>query len=55
MFPESTEEFFSKVVPYPVSSCLGNHRVFFGSLVLSQPSGSSDLLSEDEDEFVIYV
>jgi hypothetical protein len=37
-------------VPYPVSSCLGNHRVFFGSLVLSQPSGSSDILSEDDDE-----
>jgi hypothetical protein len=49
-FLSPTEEFFSKVVPYPVSSCLGNHRVFFGSLVLSQPSGSSDLLSEYEDK-----
>jgi hypothetical protein len=45
-----TEEFFSKDVPYPIYSCLGNHRVFFGSLVLSQPSGRDDLLSEDEDE-----
>jgi hypothetical protein len=45
-----TEEFSSKDVPYPVSSCLGNHRVFFGSLVLSQPLGSSDILSEDEYE-----
>jgi hypothetical protein len=50
-FLSPTEEFFSKVVPYPVSSCLGNHKVFFGSLVLSQPLRSSDLLSEDEDEF----
>jgi hypothetical protein len=41
-FPSPKEEFFSKVVPYPISSCLGNHRVFLGSLVLSQPSGSSD-------------
>jgi hypothetical protein len=49
-FTSPTEEFFSEVVPFPVSSCLGNHRVFFGSLILSQPSGSSDLLSEYEDE-----
>jgi hypothetical protein len=36
-----TEEFLSRheVVPYLVSSCLGNHSIFLGSLVLSQPSG----------------
>jgi hypothetical protein len=45
-----TEEFSSKVVPYPIFSCLGNHRVFFGTLFLSHISGSNDLLSEDEDE-----
>jgi hypothetical protein len=49
-FLSLTKDFFSKVVPYPVSFCLGNHRVFFGYLVLSQPSGSSDILSEYEDE-----
>jgi hypothetical protein len=43
-------EFSSNVVPYPVSSCLGSHRVFFGSLVLPQPSGRNDILSEDENE-----
>jgi hypothetical protein len=49
-FLSLTEEFLSKVVPYPISSCLGNRRVFLGSLFLSQTSGSSDFLSEDEDE-----
>jgi hypothetical protein len=49
-FLSLTEEFFSKVVPYPISPFLGNRRVFFGSLILSHPSGSNDLLSEDEDE-----
>jgi hypothetical protein len=47
-FLSLTEAFFPKAMPYPVSSCLGIHRVFFGSLVLSHPSGSSDLLSEYE-------
>jgi hypothetical protein len=37
-------------MPCPVSSCLENHRVFFGYLVHSQPLGRNDLLSEDEDE-----
>jgi hypothetical protein len=40
-----------EVLPYLVSSSLGNHKVFLGSLILSQPSGSNDFLSEDEDEF----
>jgi hypothetical protein len=45
-----TEEFFSKAMPYLVSSCFGNHRVFLGSLVLSQSSRSTDLVSEEEDK-----
>jgi hypothetical protein len=45
-----TGEFFSKVVPYPVSPCLGNLRVFFGPIVLSQSSGRNDIISEDEDK-----
>jgi hypothetical protein len=49
-FLSLTKEFFSKAMPYLVSSCLGNHKVFFRSLVLSQPSGRIDVLSEDEDE-----
>jgi hypothetical protein len=44
------QEFFSKVVPCPVFSCLGNHRVLFGSLVLSHHSRGSDILNEFEDE-----
>jgi len=39
-----------KVAPYHISSSLGNHKVFLGSLIFSQPSGSSDILSEDEDK-----
>jgi hypothetical protein len=49
-FLSPTEKFSSKAVPYPVSSCFRNHRVFFGSLVLPQPSGRNDILSEDENE-----
>jgi hypothetical protein len=49
-FLNPMEDCLSKVVPYHVSSCLGNHRVFLGSLVLSKPSGSSDFLSKDEDD-----
>jgi hypothetical protein len=50
LFLSPTEYFLANSVPYPVSSCLGNHRVFLASLVLSRPSGSSDLLHEDEDD-----
>jgi hypothetical protein len=48
------EEFFSrsKVFPYPISSCLENHHVFLGSLISSQHSGSSDILSKDEEQVV---
>jgi hypothetical protein len=53
-FLSTTNKFFYKAVPYPVSSYLENHRVFFGSLVLSQPSRSNDLLSEDDDEPVSF-
>jgi hypothetical protein len=35
---------------YLVSPRFINHRVFLGSLVLSHPLGSSDLISEDEYE-----
>jgi hypothetical protein len=49
-FLSLTMEFFSKAMPYSISSYLENHRVFFGSIVLSHPSGSSDNLSEDEYE-----
>jgi hypothetical protein len=49
-FPKLMNMFFSKAVPYPVSSCLGKHRVFLGSLVLSQPSGNNELMNEDEDK-----
>jgi hypothetical protein len=50
------KEFFSrpKVIPYLISSSLGNHQAFLGSLISSQHLGSGDILSEDEDEFVIY-
>jgi hypothetical protein len=41
-----------EVVPYLVSSSLGNHKVSLGSLIFSQPLGSSDILSEDEDDVV---
>jgi hypothetical protein len=44
------EEFFSKAMPYPISSCLANHRVLLGSLFLSHPSRRSDFLSEDEEK-----
>jgi hypothetical protein len=36
-FLSPMKDFFSKVVPYSISSYLCNRRVFFGSLVLSQP------------------
>jgi hypothetical protein len=51
------EEFSSRheVVPYHISPCLGNQHVFLGSLILSQPSGISDFLSEDEDEPSFYI
>jgi hypothetical protein len=50
LFLSPIEEFLFKAMPYPVSPRLGNHRVFLRSLVLSQPSGSIYLSSEDEDE-----
>jgi hypothetical protein len=44
--------FFSglEVVPYLISSSLGNHQIFLGSLISSHPSGSDDVSSEDEDD-----
>jgi hypothetical protein len=45
-----TKSFLSEVMPYPISSCLGNHRFFLGYLVLSHPSRSRDFISEDEDD-----
>jgi hypothetical protein len=39
-----------EVLPYLVSSSLGNRKVFLGSLILSHPSGSNDFLGEDEYE-----
>jgi hypothetical protein len=43
---------FSKpeVFPYLISPSPGNHRFFLGSLISSQISRSSGILSEDEDE-----
>jgi hypothetical protein len=45
------EDFFSryKVVPYPISSCLENNQVFLRSIISSQHSGSSEILSKDEE------
>jgi hypothetical protein len=37
-------------VPYLISSSQGNPRVFLGSLIYSQSSGSNDHANEDEDE-----
>jgi hypothetical protein len=37
-------------IPYLISSSLGNHQAFLGSLISSQHLGSGDILSEDEDE-----
>jgi hypothetical protein len=37
-----------EVVPDLISSSLGNHKVFLGSLIFSQPSWSNDILSNDE-------
>jgi hypothetical protein len=39
-----------EVIPYHVSSSLGNHKVFLGSLIFSHPSGSSNILREYEDK-----
>jgi hypothetical protein len=39
-----------KFVPYLISSPLGNHGVFFGSIISSQLSRSSGFLSKGEDE-----
>jgi hypothetical protein len=35
-------------MPYLISSSLGNHQIFLGSLISSHPSWSSDVSSEDE-------
>jgi hypothetical protein len=37
-------------MPYLISSFLENHHVFLGSLISSQHSGSSDILSKDEEQ-----
>jgi hypothetical protein len=42
----------AEVVSYHVSSSMGNHKVFLGSLIFSQPLGSSNILREYEDELL---
>jgi hypothetical protein len=46
------EDSFSrpKVVPYLISPSQGIFRVFLGSLISSQSSGSSGVIKEDEDK-----
>jgi hypothetical protein len=39
-----------EVVPYLISSTLGNHRVFLGSFISSQYLESSDHVNEEDDE-----
>jgi hypothetical protein len=39
-----------EVVPYLLSSSLGNHAIFFQSLISSQSSRSNDVQNEEEDE-----
>jgi hypothetical protein len=51
-FLRPREEFFYRreFVLHPISPCMGNQQVSLGFLSLSQPSGSSVFLSEDEEE-----
>jgi hypothetical protein len=39
-----------EVVPYHVSSSMGNHKVFLGFIIFLHPLGSSYILKEDEEE-----
>jgi hypothetical protein len=41
-----------ELVPFLISPSLGNHRIFLGSLISSQPSRSRGILSEDEEESI---
>jgi hypothetical protein len=42
--------FRPELVPYLISSTLGNHGLFFGFLISSHPAGTSFILSQDVDE-----